>query len=227
MNFETVTIPLSAPTGNPSHHTSGIGFVIQVNGQFYLVTSAHLATGTTPVTDNWSLWADELLVWDAKGQPSEKLPLFDVYDEGARQPKFKFVRAFDTPEVLVDAILLPLASDSHVAGRTIAFILPASAAACQIGEVLTTAGYFQEPGWPSLAASAHTVTGAQLPIFSVNPAPLKGTSGGPVDNSQGQLVGLGYGSGNAHATSDDDGLVIPVQVILAAESAVDGRIISP
>jgi hypothetical protein len=223
MIFDSTAIPLSAPTAIHDHHSSGTGFVIQMNGQTYIATTAHLATDTESIPDDWSLWADEIIVWDAKGQQSEKFPLFDLNEGGNRLPRFKFLRAFDTPEVLVDAILLPLAADNPVVGRTTVFSLPAAGAICQKDEIVTAVGYLQQP-WPSLATGIHKVTGADIPIFSVSPAPVKGFSGGPVVNSSGQLVGMGFGSGNQHAPSEDDGLMVPVQIFVAMTAAVDGRI---
>lgn len=218
-----MAIPLTAPTAIRDEHSSGTGFVVQMNGQTYIATTAHLATGTEQISDDWSFWATEIIIWDAIGHQCEKFPLFDMNEEGKRNPRFRFLRAGDAPEVLVDAILLPLAADNPVVGRTAVFSLPAAAAISQKDEIVTAVGYLQTP-WPRLATGKHKVTGADIPIVCISPAPVKGFSGGPVVNSSGQLVGMGFGSGNQHAPSEDDGLIVHVEVIHAMTHAVDGRL---
>lgn len=222
MNDEITAIPLTAPTAILDQYASGTGLVVQMNDETYIATTAHLATGTESISDDWLLWAAEIITWDANGQQSEKFALFEMNEEGKRTPRFKFLRAADTPEVLVDTILLPLAADNPVVGRTTVFSLPAAAANPQKDEIVTAVGYLQTP-WPTLMIGKHKVTGADIPVVCISPAPAKGFSGGPVVNSSGQLVGIGFGSGNQHAPSEDDGLVVHVQVIHAMTHAVDGR----
>ncbi|WP_432246238.1 S1 family peptidase (plasmid) [Arthrobacter sp. G.S.26] len=224
MTFETMAIPLTSPTATPGVHMNGTGFLAKISGQTYLATVAHIATGKEEILDNWSLWSSDVIFWDAQGNQAGQLPLFKVQEDGLRLPEFKFVRTRDIANVLVDAILLPIPEDHPLIGLKKIFQITDSPADCHVDQMVTVIGYLKDPSWPTLEAGKHRVSGADVPVFSISPAAVKGYSGGPVITASGNLVGMLYGAGNDLTPGEDDGLVVAVEVLNVIAATTDGRL---
>lgn len=211
--------PLAAPTQDGPESNVGSGFLVQSDGQIYLATVAHLATGQPSQTDDWSLWADEITLHNEQQATLARVPLFDVNDDGVKVPRFKYGRSTDTPGVLADVILLPLSPDEPMSSMSDIFHLPGAIAPYGQGDTVTIVG--RRP-WPALNAETHTLTEVFFELLLCHPEGLKGDSGGPVVSSSGLLVGMNFGGDNPNYPGH--GLLIPVGLIDVLTKAVDGFI---
>lgn len=209
--------PLAAPTQQGPESNVGSGFLVQSDGQIYLVTVAHLATGQTSQTDDWSLWADEITLHNAQHTTLARVPLFEINDEGVKIPKFKYGRSTDTPGVLVDVILLPLSPEEPMSRMSDVFHLPDAIAPYKQGDIVTMVG--RRP-WPELSTETHTLSEVFFELLLCKPKGLRGNSGGPVVSSSGLLVGMNYGADNPNYPGH--GLLVPVGLIRALTKADHG-----
>lgn len=216
MDYTNFVAPLAAPTLTGPESNVGSGFLVQIDSQTYLVTVAHLATGDNKQTDEWNLWADVITLHNEDQVSLASTSLFDVDDAGTRTPRFKYARTSDEPGVIIDMILLPLASTDTLANMSKVFPLPA-AAPTGVGHPAVAVG--RRP-WPTLTTTSHEVTGAWNGMLRIKPPVQSGYSGGVLLNPSGALLGLNYGAENPLAPGE--GLVMTAGVILAMHNSSEG-----
>lgn len=218
VNFNNMVAPLAVITQD-GERVGGSGFLVQISGQIYLVTVAHLPTGgQIEQTDDWALWANEITLHDANDTLLGRAALFDMHD-GSKTPRFKYGRSNDVPGILADVILLPLSAGDPMASMSEIFLLPAQSTA-RIGETVTAVGC--RP-WPASNTAAHVITGLDGAVLHVEPPTQPGDSGGPVVTSSGALLAMSYGLDNP-STPGHQGLTLTVGLIQAVAGAVDGFI---
>ena len=185
MDMTRRVLPLMAasPNGDGSHNVAA-GFLVMFDNQTYLMTVAHLATGQKSQSDDWGKWADEVH-YAPGGQSANVLPLFNVGSFGDRRPRFRFLRAQDVPNILMDVIMLPLEPGELATEAADIFDLPNEwAPTYSRGQDVYMAGC--QP-WPDLKVQSHSLTEPGI-VHLVDPPQTPGFSGGPVVDAAGLLV---------------------------------------
>lgn len=209
-----MVFPLAGQENADGDSRVGSGFLVEVDGETYLTTAAHLATGNPVITDKWESWDDELVLYSAAVERIGRYPLFDKSEDAARDPRFKFLRAQTR---LVDMILLPLEPGDPLLEAFDAFQLPSETAPTSLNQSVTMVGC--KP-WPTVNKQPHTLAlvGA---IHHVSPQQEEGYSGCPVIDSDGCLVGMPFGGDLPGAPGR--GLLVSAGIIHAATRAIDGH----
>lgn len=181
---------MAASVGADGSYNIGAGFLATFANQTYLITVAHLATGQVSQSDDWGMWADEVH-YAPSGQSAQVLPLFDLGSFGERRPRFKFLRAEDAPNILMDVIMLPLQQADLLFEAADAFDLPREWAPTYVpGQDVHMVGY--QP-WPEVKVQSHLLI-EPGPVHLVHPPQTRGFSGGPVVDANGLLVGMPFGT---------------------------------
>lgn len=216
VDFNNMVAPIAAINEAGTELTVGSGFLVEVGGQIYLVTVAHMANYQPDQTDDWSLWNSVLTFHDEDRNIVAQVPLFDE-DKDARTPLFKYGRATDPPGRILDLILLPLSPEEPMANISKIFVFPDDKATYSQGDEVTMLG--RRDPWPQLSVTTHVVTEPDSAIMHMEPEGKQGDSGGPVISATGSLVGMIYGSGNPHIPG---AMVISAAIIEAVTGAVDG-----
>lgn len=200
----------------------GAGFLVQVDGQAYLTTVAHIATsGAHDQFDDWPNWSNEINIQDEQGNLLARVPLFEEDASGMRVPLFKYGRTTDDPQRLLDLIMVPLATDHLKAVKSEAFLLPESLASAQIGDEVVIVGCRE---WPKIKTERYTLKGASTGsvVFYTEPPSQKGESGGPLLTSSGGLLGINYGGDNPQAPGT--GLILTAAFFTLLPAAENGYI---
>ncbi|MCX2748083.1 hypothetical protein OOZ51_09695 [Arthrobacter sp. MI7-26] len=221
VNFNNRVIPVSAALPNGKGTMGGTAFFVQVAGQVYLTTAAHVATGTESQSDTWPTWADALNLHDEERNLLATVPLFATGADGLRTPIFKYGRTTTEPGILLDLILIPLTSEHLKVTDAEVFQLPALVTTCG-GEEVSIAGCRE---WPKINTQNYTLRGASSGdnlMLYIDPPSQRGESGGPLLTKSGGLLGVNYGADNPQVPGT--GLVISASYILHLASAVDGYI---
>jgi Trypsin-like peptidase domain len=183
-------------------HTGGTGFLAIIDGVLHVMTAAHVLTGLTEQTPDWTTWHDELQI--RRGPDADYLeasfPMFEVRNDEVR-PLFKYIRDFFRPGILVDVLARPVPNEGWVAnfqhidlGSGLRRLTPPL-----LEEELIAWGYpVVEGSQPARAAIQGGVV--SLPLDNV-PDALRATlgseighSGAPVFTALGAFVGMLTGS---------------------------------
>lgn len=217
MDMTRRVLPLKAiaPGGDPSP-IGAAGFLVMLDNQTYLMTVAHLATGQKSQSDDWSKWANELH-YAPGGQTVLVLPLFNVGSFGERRPLFRFLRAADSPNILMDVIMLPL-EPGEVASESIdIFNLPNDCAPTYSrGQEVLMAGC--QP-WPNVKVQSHSLIKPGV-VHLVTPPQTRGFSGGPAVDANGLLVGMAFGTDEPNYSGH--GQLVAAPLIARLANSVDG-----
>jgi hypothetical protein len=218
VNFKELVAPLAARKNADADWETGSGFLIRVAGQIYLVTTAHIANYEKDQKAEWSKWSPELYLVDESKEALAKVPLFDETTE-VRIPLFKYFRATDEPERILDLILLPVAAGELMASMTRIFTLPDEKATYAKNDKVVMFG--RRDPWPYLNVTTHRVSLPAPAIMHMEPEGQKGDSGAPVLTPTGSLVGMNYGHGNAEASG---AMIISAELIELAATTTDGYV---
>ncbi|SEJ78435.1 Trypsin-like peptidase domain-containing protein [Arthrobacter sp. yr096] len=216
MDYTNHVAPLAAPTLSGPESSVGSGFLVQIESQIYLVTVAHLATGGTSQTDDWTLWADEITLHNDEQAVLASSRLFDVESDGTKVPRFKYARSSDVPKQIADVILLPLESTDDMASMSQIFPLPAPALTA-VGQPVVAVG--RRP-WPTLTTSDHEVVGLWNGMVRIKPPVQPGYSGGVLLTPSGALLGINYGTDNPMVPGE--GLAMAAGLIVAMHNSSEG-----
>lgn len=217
MELTRRALPLKAasPDGDGSYNI-GAGFLVMFDNQTYLITVAHLATGQLSQSDDWGKWADEVH-YAPGGQSANIFPLFSVGSFGERRPRFKFLRAEDVPNILMDVIMLPLEPGDPTIEAAGVFDLPNEWASTYTrGQDVYMVGC--QP-WPHVKVQSHSLTEPGT-VHLVEPPLTPGFSGGPVVDVAGLLVGMAFGTDGTNYTGR--GLLVAAPLIGRIATSVDG-----
>lgn len=194
----------------------GSGFLIEASGQIYLVTTAHIANYQLEQRAEWSEWSPDLFLIDDNKNASASAPLFDETN-GVKTPLFKYLRATDDPDRILDLILLPLSPGTAMAKMSRIFVLPSEKAKSVKDDKVLMFG--RRDPWPHLNVTTHRVAVPDPAIMHMEPEGTKGDSGAPVLTTAGSLVGMNFGHDNPQIPG---AMVISSEIIEVASTAMDG-----
>jgi hypothetical protein len=211
--------PLAALQHDGKDYWTGSGFLVQIDGQIYLVTAAHLMNGEKDQTDDWSQWVNEITLVDESLRAVSRVPVFDVDGNGTKVPRFLFGRPQDAPGRIMDIILLPLSPEEAMSSMSTIFALPSSRATYKLGDEVTMLG--RRDPWPNLSVAKHVLTDQAGAVLYMHPEGQQGDSGGPVVCSTGLLVGMNYGGQNSLRPG---AILISAELIEKISTAVNGFI---
>lgn len=200
----------------------GTGFIVQIGGETYLTTVAHLATGATDQFDDWPNWSSEINIQDGEKNILAQVPLFDGDRGEGRVPLFKYGRTTSEPRQLLDLILVPLSADYlHAASSKVFLLPPPIPAAAQVGDKAVIVGC---RNWPRITTESYSLAGSSSDqvVIHIDPPSRVGESGGPLLTPAGGLLGINYGDGNAYAPGM--GLVLNAACIDWLHTAKNGYI---
>lgn len=220
MNFDNIVIPLSSVRPNGDDATVGTGFLVNIAGEVYLTTVAHLATGVLDQFDDWQNWSSEINLQDENNNILARVPLFGEDRSGLRVPLFKYGRMTSDHNRLLDLILVLLSADQLKATTSATLELPAPVTS-HAGDEVVIVGCRD---WPKINSGRYILEGtsADNVLLYINPPSEKGESGGPLLTLSGGLLGINYGADNPSVPGM--GLVLNAAIITLLATATNGII---
>lgn len=196
-------------------HNRGTAFLALIESELFIATAAHVAQGRVPTVE-WDQWPSRLTINLTEGD--QTVELFD----SESSPLFRYFHTQGSP-TMADAILIPLAQESELAGLLSGrFGVHEVSATLSLPEAssITVHGYPADGhSWPALyralPGKAIEVVHQAMLVVDVEYAP--GVSGGPCLTDDGMLVGLFSGH---HPDPSDPGRIVMVNFLafLATES---------
>jgi hypothetical protein len=194
----SVAIPLAAPRGGD--YLAGSGCLIDFENEKYLLTCAHIAFGQNGITTDWDRWSPLLgVLVDGVLEP---IQLFDVTD-GTSTPRFRYLaadsRAMDMMAVPLTALPAELASALLREYEVLEISGPERArseASVSVHGYPVNAPDGSTWAWPppeQVEQGTVIETIGDGLAFEAWVTTREGYSGGPVLDSDGNLIGMLYG----------------------------------
>lgn len=255
LSQEAAVVPIVAPRG--TELTGGSGFLAEVDGETFLVTVAHHATGLNRNPEDWATRTPRVHVpmgpAPAPGAPipvhSSPIELFDYTEGGTRVPRFRYVRPSWTPGFMTDVILRPLHASWDSAANFSVVHLNGGDGGPTPGQSANAWGYPVDvvTAWPRRTATHGPVvalSGRGPALLLIDMKVNEGFSGAPVFVDDGRFVGMVIGEtddGASHAqiltpgiirsaASDPGGSLVPgpfQNFLNCRESHLNGRSSEP
>lgn len=212
----TPVIPTyTEPQGNEVN--VGSSFLAAVDGEPYLLTSAHLSTMSHP-TPRWEDWPRRIILRHPGGQVTVDLFLGA---DGSRVPVFGYAKYPAPSEGMADVIWLKLAGPFAEAlpVLTYSYVVHSVDPCVEVDGILTAYGYpASAVPWPRIPADTCAGAAAERTglMLLANLRSEVGYSGGPVLTESGALAGMLIGSNDAGAAQ-----IVPADTL---HSSITGRL---